>query len=255
MKFPILILLSIAWTLNAQCPCPCTPTPAATFTPVATPTATVSGGLTAAVAEWALIHPGAPFAAMDGDSIMQGYPNFTSRAIRGGPFGNFQCDIATRLYQASGNIVTGTNDGAQGARMSNIDWKSHSVSLLPPPKYLIVEGGINDMHFGGTFADNQSLFAHIKSDCASHGSIMAVEEVWPSIMVASALISDWNSALVTWASSNGITLIQTHDWMADPADHTRMLPAYTVDGTHPSEMGVGRHADAIYNTLLQLEGQ
>ncbi len=250
MKHLVVILLISAWigSAMAQCPCPCTPAP------TATPTATASGGLSNAVANWANAHLGAPFVAMDGDSIMQGYPNFTSRAIRGGPFGDFQCDIATRLYQASGNLVTGTNDGAQGARMNNIDWKSHSVSLLPPPKYLIIEGGINDMRMGGTFSDNQALFTHIKSDCAFHGSIMVVEEVWPSVMVNSSLISDWNSALSVWASANGVTLIQTHNWMADPTDNTRMLPAYTVDGTHPSEAGVARHAEALYDILLQLEG-
>ncbi len=258
MKISTLIVLCAVWTANAQCPCPCTPTPI----PTVTPTATASSGLVGAVAEWGVVHPGAPFAAMVGDSIMEGWSGFISRADSGacgaGPCGNTLCDIATVLYATSGNLATGTNDGKNGANMAYIYGKAHNISILPPPKYLIVEGGLNDMRAtGATFADRQAYFDQLKTLCDAHGSTLLLEEVWPSITnnAPATSIAAWNIALNTWANVNGATVIHTHDWMADPTDNTKILGAWTIDHTHPSQAGVARHADAIYNILLQLEGQ
>ncbi len=248
MRLTTLIFLCASWTANAQCPCPCTPTPTATAT--VTPSAS---GLSAAIAEWAIVHPGAPFVAMVGDSIMEGYPNFASRADYG-PSGNTECDIATRLYETSGNLITGTNDGKSGASVAWILGKARNISLSPPPKYLIFEGGINGGVTAG-FASQQTYFDQLKTSCSSHGSILIVEEVWPSPLATNAQIVAWNISLASWASNNGATLIPMHDWMADPADNTKILAAWTTDHTHPTQAGVARHTDAIYNTLLQLEGQ
>ncbi len=248
MRFATLILLLLVWTAAAQCPCPCTPIPI--------PTATASVGLSGAVSEWAIVHPGAPFVGYVGDSIMEGRPNFVGRRSYGGPSGNAECNIANRVYETSGNIVTGMNDGRSGEQVAVIVTIAANYALPPPPKYLIMEGGINDMRWRGTtFASRQSSYDSLKAAADSRGSILIVEEVWPSVITDNIYILAWNSALLSWASANGITVIYTHDWMADPSDHTKLLAAYTVDGTHPTEMGVGRHADAIYNTLSQLEGQ
>ncbi len=130
------------------------------------------------------------------------------------------------------------------------------VSPSPVPKYLIVEGGINDMSgAGATFADRQTYFDGIKTLCDNHGSTMLVEEVWPSLLDTNAHIVAWNSALATWAASNSVTVIPMHDWMGDPAAspaYSTMLSTYTVDGTHPSQAGVQRHADKLYSTLVTL---
>ncbi len=253
MKISALIVLCAVSTANAQCPCPCSPTPI----PTVTPTATASSGLISAVAEWSIVHPGAPFVAMIGDSIMEGYsvspPGFLSR-MDGGPSGNFECDIATRLYETSGNIITGTNDGKSGASIAWIYGAARNRAILPPPKYLIMEGGINAGVAAG-FASQQTWFDQAKSLCASHGSTLIVEEVWPSPLATNAQILAWNSALGIWASSNVVTLIPMHDWMADPTDRTKILAIWTTDHTHPTQAGVLRHSEALYNTLLQLEGQ
>ncbi len=235
---------------------PNTPTP--TSTPTPTPTPTAPSGLVAAVNAWAVAHPGAPFIAVVGNSVMEGYPNYLSRRESGCPCGNIEADVTQRVYEDSSNIVVGTNDGKSGAKMSYIYLTAHNTSLTPPPKYLIVEGGINDMSgpAHSTFADEQTYFDSMKTDCASHGSIMVVEEVMPSGLTTNANIVAWNSALATWASSNSVTLIATHDWMGDPAAspaYSTLLAAYdNGDHTHLSIAGVGRHADKVYATLVLL---
>ncbi len=235
-----------------------TSTPTATATATSTPTPTPLG-LVDAVAAWAVAHPGAPFVAMIGDSVMEGAPNFYSRADSGpcgSNCGDLLCDIARVLYTTSGNVVTGTNDGLRGDQMPGIYTRANAVSVTPPPKYLIVEGGVNDMNHGHTFADQQTYFDQIKTTCTSHGAIMLVEEVWPSAIVGNSTTLAWNAALATWASSNSVTLILIHDWMGDPAaspPYSHLVAAYTTDGTHPTEAGVQRHADKLYAVLQVLE--
>ncbi len=240
------ITIIFAWSIFAQC----------TPTPNPTPTPTPGIGLPAAVESWAAIHPNTPFVAMVGDSIMEGYPNFVSRSDAGpcgnGPCGNVTYDIATVLYVSSGALISGTNDGVTATRMIFISNKANTRAVLPPPKYLIVEGGINNLHAGYIFSSQQIYFDSIKSGCDSHGSTMLVEEIWPSTLATNSAILAWNSSLATWASSNSVTLIQMHDWMADPVDHTKILPDYTWDGTHPTQAGVRRHADKIYAVLQEL---
>ncbi len=237
-----------------------TPTATATATATSTPTPTPTPiGLVVAVNAWAVSHPGAPFVAMGGDSVMEGAPNFYSRADSGpcgSNCGDLLCDIARVIYTTSGNVVTGTNDGLRGTQMPAIYTKTNAVSVTPPPKYMIVEGGVNDMNHGFTFADQQTYFDQIKTTCTSHGAIMLVEEVWPNQLVSNASTVAWNSALATWASSNSVTLILMHDWMGDPAaspPYSHLVAAYTTDGTHPTEAGVQRHADKLYAVLQVLE--
>ncbi len=185
---------------------------------------------------------------------MEGYPGFLSRAESGGPSGNTLCDIANVLYITSSNVVTGTNDGKSGAVVSYISTKAQNISLTPPPKYLVMEGGINDMSGSGkVFSDEQTYFDAVKTACASHGSTMLVEEVTPAVLTTNANIVAWNTALHTWALSNSITVIAMHDWMADPGDNTKLYyPNYTADHTHFNQAGVQRHADLIYTTLQTL---
>ncbi len=179
--------------------------------------------------------------------------------VDGGPSGNAQADVATQVYEDSSNIVVGVNYGKSGAKMSYIYLQSNGTVLPLHPKYLIVEGGINDMSgpLHSVFADEQTWFDQIKTKCGTFGATMVVEEVFPSTLTSNANIVAWNSALATWASSNSVTLIATHDWMGDPAAspaYSTLLSTYdNGDHTHLSVVGVGRHADKVYATLLILE--
>ncbi len=248
IRFSVFIAITVLFVCRTFSPC--TPTPAPTPTPTPGP------GLALAVQAWSDLHPNAPFVAMVGDSIMEGYPNFVSRSdggpCGGGPCGNASYDIATVLYGTSGNLVTGTNDGVCNTKMAFISNKANTKSVIPPPKYLIVEGGINNLHAGDTFASQQTYFDAIKAGCNSHGATMLVEEIWPAMIATNSAILSWNSSLDAWADSNSVTVIAMHDWMADPSDHTRMLADYTWDGTHPTQAGVRRHADKLFSTLQEL---
>ncbi len=191
---------------------------------------------------------------------MEGYPGFLS-ILDSGPSGNTLCDISNVLYITSNNLVTGFNWGKSGAVMAYISGVATNNALHSPspiPKYLIVEGGVNNIHSSQTFATEQTYFDSIKSLCATKGATMLVEEVWPanSTYATDANIVAWNTALNTWASSNSITVIAMHNWMGDAAaspPYSAMVSTYTVDGTHPSQTGVQRHADKLYSTLQILE--
>jgi lysophospholipase L1-like esterase len=189
---------------------------------------------------------------------MEGAPNFISRADSGpcgSNCGDFLCDIARVLYTTTGNLVTGTNDAVRNTQMPAISTSASTRLGSNPPKYLIVEGGVNDINHGHTFADQQTYFDAIKTACDSVSTIMLVEEVWPSAISGNTQTLAWNSALSTWAASNSVTVILMHDWMGDPASsppYSHLVAAYTVDGTHPSEAGVQRHADMLYTVLQTL---
>jgi lysophospholipase L1-like esterase len=215
-----------------------------------------NGTLASAVAAHAVAHPGAPFASYVGDSVMAGWNLFTTQA-EGGPSGSATSNIAAVVYTLSGNVVTGSNWAAAGAGMNYIFSVSNNNAIPQHPKYLIVEGGINNLSGGATWATMQTWFDQIKASCVAGGVLMVVEEVAPSGLASAASINAWNVSLTSWATTNSIPLIKFHDWMADPANLNNLKTSFDLTGTdttHLNAAGVARNAAAIYGRLQQLEG-
>lgn len=204
-----------------------------------------------AVAAWEAAHPGAPFLAGVGDSILMGYTNYNSYVYNSGPpTGDTNGDFSTRVYVDSGNLVTGTNFGASGALVSFIYLESVGNALPLHPKYLLFEGGINDLSGGSTWADVVQHYDATRTACVATGASMIVSEVWPSGLATATAISNYNASLRNWITTNtGVTLLPSHDWMASATNLEVIEPTSTWDGTHPTLAGTERWARLILGLL------
>ncbi len=212
--------------------------------------------LSESVAGWT----GDKFVTCAGDSIMAGYPTYTSPDEVGGPTGDLQADIATRLYGASGDLIIASNHGVSGATI-NPYIQEVIAGAVPDelPKYAVVEGGINSISGGHDFAYAEDSYDLIVDTCDTYGAILIVEEVYPSGLATPTEIADYNAALSDWvdakvALGKAVHLLPMYIPMGDPDNPDSLLPAYTVDGTHLSADGVGQHAFLIVEKIKELEG-
>lgn len=156
--------------------------------------------------------------------------------------------------------VTGSNHAMFSYGMNLIAGTMTDDALATSPKILIVEGGVNDIIAGASFATYEAKYDLILSKCHAANCHMMVEEIWPARgFVAmddtkSAAIIAWNAALTVWVAANeGVELIEIYDALEDPGAATYLNPAYTSDGIHPNgtaNLGVEAHA-AILKAKLE----
>ena len=96
----------------------------------------------------------APLVAFVGDSITAGFGIYdTDDPTFAAPSGDRNGDIARVTEILSGNTIMATNLGTPGAGVGTIAAVATNLALLNRPKYMIVQGGVNDVALPGTFAD------------------------------------------------------------------------------------------------------
>lgn len=217
-------------------------------------------GISRAVQDWETAHPGEPFIAYVGDSIVQGYPNYQ---LSGPPSwtvdpshddeGANIVSVVEALHPAA---IPGLNRGWAGAQVGPSYLVLNGVNSSFNPKYILWQIGINSIQGGANDWDDVSTYYdQALTSCTSAGSILIVAEVWPASLATGTVINAYNDSMNAWAVANGVEIIHTHDWMANPSNNDQLNPPWGVDGTHPSNDGVSRFAEIILDKLIELEGE
>lgn len=219
-------------------------------------TVAVRPDLASAVAAWALAHPGAPFIACAGDSIVEGYTNWLT-ILDAGPSGNTNGDIMQVIGGQSSGLVVGTNFGKSGAAMAYTQGAVDNLAAPLSPRYVLVHVGVNDIN-GGTVWTNV-FFNHMLAKCKLSNAVMILDQVWPWKSSLSAQISTWNAASLNWVTTNttytnGLYLLATHDPMANPTNNVVLYPPYTWDTQHPTILGTSNYTSILLALLNSIEG-
>lgn len=179
-------------------------------------------------------------------------PTYTIEVYGG--YDDERSNIASVVYSATGNLVTGRNIGISGAIVASCVGNAIAYAPYYMPKYVIFQAGVNDLSGSSTtFGDLESHYDDLLADCVANGRTLIVGEVWPAAIATAAAINAYNAALNSWANENGVYVMHTHDWLADPDNNDIMDEPYQTDWTHPSNAGVSRYAEIIIATLEYFE--
>lgn len=123
--------------------------------------------------------------------------------------------------------------------------KAHTVIILC---------GVNDVSAARTWEQVEANLNTIKTAFdASDSEQLLICEILPwtaGSAEQATTIRTWNTNLSAWCSGKaGITLVQCHDELKDPAAPDDMLAAYDFDGAHFTTAGVAKMASIIIRYL------
>ena len=193
-------------------------------------------------------HPVAPAAQHDdgivaalGDSITAGSPLWDpSPTIRQqiGPLLNEQSQYEYWAQRLLGNYVRFRNCGVFGQRTDEIAQRLPSCAA--GARYLIIQGGINDIAQGRPIAAAAADLRQMVVRGKALGLRVALAEVLPwnnGGAAASALIRRLNASIDAIGRDERITVYGFFRALEDPLHPGQMKPALTIDGDHPSVEG------------------
>lgn len=192
-----------------------------------------------------------------GDSIMAGhpYPPGYLAPLEGGPDGDptWQSLYQLQLLYPAGFTFYNGGVGSTGA--SALAGELNTVIPLSPVA-VICHSGINDLASGAVFADVSATYDTQKGRLDTAGIHLFMDQILPWTSgndTQAAEVRTWNTALASWCTGNGATLIASHDGMGQLRVSTGQLDdlktAYDADGIHPNKAGYTALA-AIYKTAL-----
>ena len=186
-----------------------------------------------------------PVAAFLGDSISVGMTDPTTGAIGEHSWFYGLIDDTAGVVRFGG--MTAEN-GRSTAWMAGQVWNA----LYPAPDLLIVHGGTNDVSGEITPPVVVNNLERIRLAAESVGVPLAVCTVPPrSDPAADARALAVNDAIRTWASANGVIVLDTAAPLRDPV-LGGWLPGYTTDGLHPTPQAAQLMSQAAAEALRSI---
>ncbi len=184
---------------------------------------------------------GTSIVAALGDSITAGSPFWDpSPAIRRriGPLINEQSQYEYWAQRLLGNYVSFRNCGVAGERTDEIAKRLDACAA--GARYLIVQGGINDIAQGRPVAAAAADLRNMVVRGKALGLRVALAEVLPwtnGFPVQTPLIAQLNAAIDQIGRDEHVTVYALYHALEDPAHPGRMRADLTSDGDHPSVAG------------------
>lgn len=128
------------------------------------------------------------------------------------------------------------NRAVGGERLDQMDtrWAADITPLAANSKYVVIQGGINDIGQGRTLAQMQASLQSMAAKAATDGFEVRYLTVTPTSTIAGtpameALRQTYNAWL---KSTYGALVIDIAPFVTDPETGNTLLPAYWGDGTH-----------------------
>jgi len=186
-----------------------------------------------------------------GDSITAGSPLWDpSPLVRQqiGPFVNDQSQYEYWAERLLGNFVRFRNCGVFGERTDQI--AARLESCVVGARYLIVQGGINDIAQGRPVAAAAGDLRGMVRRGKQLGLKVALAELLPwnnGYPAATPLIGQLNAAIAQIGRDEHVSVYPFYHALEDPARKGRMRLDLTKDGDHPSVAGY-----RILGTLITL---
>lgn len=205
----------------------------------------------------------APYIALGGDSIMEGYLLsggwFTTVDPPPGP--NAVHGIAgqdpAHILTANASWLTATNYAVQGFSMSGVYAYQLPYVTALKPKYFLVADGINDISGGGLaqIPTTMAWLNAIYTNCQAVGVKLIIGEVLPCNNGGNyQLYPALNGAYRAFAATNyGVYFMASHDSFGIPPGYTNLIAAYSDDGLHHSAQGQTNYAYCIISKLCEIE--
>lgn len=168
-------------------------------------------------------------------------------------------DVGKWAYLNSGGRYTGTNYGFEGKTSDGV----YSLLVLQyienfPGRFVVIEGGENDVSTGGSYANFINSMQVILDRCQQLNKYMLVADLGPDNGFSSAqntTITNWNVGLRAWAATNScVTVMPFHLWDADPSNWNHVNPPYLAGTPHLTSLGTSNVASLIVYSMDQLVG-
>jgi lysophospholipase L1-like esterase len=142
------------------------------------------------------------------------------------------------------------NSGGVAGQYSLID--SVSIRASAPPKYIVVQGGINDVVADVSADTMKTTMSGIISSILSEDITPVVLNVgpWGALTTSrQAVLDTYNTWLATYGPTNGARVVDINTLLKDPGTNN-ILPAYDRgDGVHPNTLGYQVIGDEIAQNL------
>jgi lysophospholipase L1-like esterase len=176
-----------------------------------------------------------------GDSITAGSPLWSPSAAarqRIGPLLDEQSQYEYWAQRLLGNYVRFRNCGAAGERTDEIARRLDNCAS--GARYLIVQGGINDIAQGRPVAAAAGDLRKMVVRGKELGLRVALVELLPwdnGYPAAAPLIGQLNASIDQIGRDEEVPVYAAYHAIEDPARPGRMRPELTIDGDHPSVAG------------------
>ncbi len=176
-----------------------------------------------------------------GDSITAGSPLWDpSPAVRQqiGPAANEQSTYEYWAQRLLGNYVRFRNCGVAGQRTDEI--AARLTSCAAGARYLIVQGGINDIAQGRPLAAAAADLRAMVERGKQLGLRVGLAELLPwnnGYPAAAPLIGQLNNTIDAIGRAEHVTVYPFYRALVDPSHPGRMPARLTSDGDHPSITG------------------
>lgn len=128
--------------------------------------------------------------------------------------------------------------------------------------YLIIEGGVNSLRTGVTPAATLAIMVAIVDDALSRGVAVVFLDVTPYAGFAGAGVNPigqvttynalWQAACDTRASNPRLKCLANYSTFVDPSNPGFLLPAYSCDGIHLTQVGMDLYSTRIRTALLSI---
>ena len=167
-----------------------------------------------------------------GDSITYGSYDVTSYPVR----------LNTRLGISWTVIDTGVGGWKTADMLS-----AFTINVIDnAPEYVIILGGTNDLYYSVDPSVTHANITAMCDDAELYGISPILCLLLPCGFFGKLLtIPPLNAWISNFAATRGYSLIDFYTPLNDPANPGFMLPAYTVDGTHPNDVGAQAMVDSI----------
>ncbi len=201
----------------------------------------------------------APLVAYVGDSITAGFGIYdTDDPTFAAPSGEQNGNIARVTEILSGNTIICTNLGTPGAGVGTISAVATNTALLNRPKYMIVQGGVNDVALPGTFADVKVYWDNIRVGTLRSNVQLIVQTIFPCnpAYATAAGVSNYNytAGLVAWCIASNVPCIEASWYMREPSNRDAIISALQSDLTHLNTNGIARWAKLCFGKINEQVG-
>jgi lysophospholipase L1-like esterase len=160
-------------------------------------------------------------------------------------------DIFGWAHVLSGGAWRYVANAGVGGDTSTMALARFDTAVTPnSPDVVPIVLGINDAVGGTSLATYSTNIKAFVAKCRTIGALPVIFTVAPNLNTGTAqqLIADYNDWLRSYASVEGIPLVDTNSLLTDPANGD-YLSAYRLDGTHQNEGGAKVMA-AAFNTAI-----